>query len=193
MPEDAANWLDPENNRNLLDRNVVMTPNPTLSIPAAVRNDDDIYLKKLGTVEFPNKLNGEPLPHFVSIRQAVVFNDAPNLQAAKDFLAYLTQPEVLSDFLETSYGRYMPPAISQIEADDFWQNSADPHVSTVVKTVTDGQIQPFQNVFDPDYGEVMEQNVWGDVIHRMVTEGMSAEDAADEAIVQIKTIFREQS
>ena len=173
--------------------NKVMTPNPTLSIPAAVRNDDAVYLDKLGTVEFPNKLSGEPLPHFVSIRLAVVFSDAPNLDAAKDFLSYLTKPEVLSDFLETSYGRYMPPAISQIEADRFWQNSDDPHVSTVVKTVTDGQIQPFQNVFNPAYGDVMEQNVWGKAIHRMVTEDVSAEEVADEAIAQIKNIFREQS
>ena len=37
VPPQAANWLDTDNNRNLLDRVVVMTPNPTLSIPAAVR------------------------------------------------------------------------------------------------------------------------------------------------------------
>ncbi len=193
VPGDAVNWLDPENNRNFLDRNVVMTPNPTLSIPAAVRNDDTIYLEKLGTVSFPNKPSGEPLAHFVSIRQAVIFNDAPHLQAAKDFLAYLTQPAVLSDFLKASYGRYMPPAISQIEADDFWQNPADPHVSTVVKTVTDGQTQPFANVFNPAYGVVMERNVWGKVIYQMAVDDLSAADAATSAIAQIKAIFQEQS
>ena len=192
VPENAVDWLDTENNRAFLDRNVVMTPNPTLSIPAAVRNDQTLYSEKLGTVEFPNKLNGEPLPHFVSIRQAVVFTDAPHLDTAKDFLTYLTEPAVLSDFLKTSYGRYMPPAKSQIQADSFWQDPADPHVFTVVKTVLDEQVQPFQNVYNPAYGIVMERNVWGNAIDQMVSNGMSAEDATEEAIAQIKDIFADR-
>ena len=193
VPANAVDWLDTENNRAFLDRDVVMTPNPTLSIPAAVRNDPTIYQEQLGTIEFPNKPNGEPLPHFVSIRQAVVFADAPHLEAAKDFLTYLTEPAVLSDFLKKSYGRYMPPAESQIQADSFWQDPSDPHVSAVVQTVLEGQVQPFQNVFNPAYGVVMEQNVWGQAIDQMVSDGMSAEDAADEAIAQIKAIFADRS
>lgn len=168
-----------------------MTPNPTLSIPAAVRNDSKTYLEQLGTVEFPNALSGNPLPHFVSVRQAVVFNDAPQPEAAKAFLAYLSKPEVLSEFLKASYGRFMPPAISQIESDRFWQDPADPHVSTVVKTVTDGQTQPFYNVLNPAYGVVMEENVWGQAVYAMVAEGRSAEAAADDAIARIQAIFRD--
>jgi multiple sugar transport system substrate-binding protein len=193
VPESAVDWLDPDNNRNLLNRNVVMTPNPTLSIPAAVRNDSDIYFNKLGTVAFPNKPNGEPLDHFVDIRQAVVFADSPHQEAAKDFLAYLTQPKVLSLFLKTSYGRFIPPAISQIEADSFWQNPADPHISQVTKTIVSGQTQPYYNAFNPAYGTVMEENVWGQVIHAMAVDELSAEAAADSAIAQIKTIFRKTS
>ncbi|MEO1397088.1 MAG: ABC transporter substrate-binding protein [Cyanobacteria bacterium J06634_5] len=193
VPKEAVKWLDPENNRNLLDRNVVMTPNPTLSIPAAVRNDSDIYLEKLGTIEFPNKPSGEPLPHLVSIRQAIVFEDAPHVEEAKAFLTYLSQADVLSDFLKTSYGRYMPPALSQIEADSFWQDADDPHVSTVVKTVTDRQTQPFPNVYSPAYGIVMEQNIWGQAIQKMAINEMSAQEAADWATTQIQAIFREHS
>ncbi len=193
VPGNAVKWLDPENNRNFLDRAVVMTPNPTLSIPAAVRNDETIYNEKLGTVDFPNKPDGDPLHTLVSIRQAVIFKEAPNLKAAKDFLTYLTQPAVLSDFLKASYGRYMPPAISQIEADSFWQDPADPHISTVVKTVTDGRTQAFPNVVNPAYGIVMERNVWGKVIHSMALDDVSAEEAAEAAIADIKDIFSEQS
>ena len=193
VPANAVDWLDPDNNRNLLDRNVVMAPNPTLSIPAAVRNDSEIYFNQLGTTEFPHKPNGEPLPHLVSVRQAVVFADSPNQKAAKAFLTYLTQPAVLSDFLKASYGRFMPPGLSQIEADSFWQDPDDPHISTVVKTVTDGRTQPFYNVRNPAYGIVMEENIWGQTIQAMATEGLSPEVAADRAIAQIQTIFRERS
>ena len=164
-----------------------------MSIPAAVRNDPDIYLNKLGTVEMPNKLNGEPLPHLLDIRQAVIFQDSPNLQTAKDFLSYLSQPAVLSAFLKSSYGRFMPPAIEQIESDSFWQDPDDPHISTVVQTVLDGQTRPFYNAINPAYGVVMEENVWGQAIHAMAVEGQSAEVAADRAIERIQTIFREHS
>ncbi len=191
-PSEAVRWLDPENNRNFLNRAVVMTPNPTMSIPAAVRNDDAIYLEQLGTVPFPNKPDGAPLPHFVSIRQAVVFADAPNVRGAKDFLTYLTQPAVLSDFLKASYGRYIPPSIGHIEADLFWQDAADPHVSAVVETVMAGQTQPFQNVYNPAYGMVMEQNVWGQAVYDVAMNNMSAEEAATAAIAQIKSIFQSQ-
>lgn len=193
VPTNAVDWLDPDNNRNLLDRKLVMTPNPTLSIPAAVRNDEDIYFNRLGTVEFPDKPNGEPLPHLVSVRLAVIFADSPHLSAAKAFLAYLTQPTVLSDFLKAGYGRFMPPGISQIEADSFWQDPADPHVSTAIKTVTEGRTQPFYNVENPAYGVVMEENVWGQTIHAMAADGLTAEAAADRAIAQIQTIFRKSS
>jgi multiple sugar transport system substrate-binding protein len=193
VPERAVNWLDTDNNRNFLNRNVVMTPNPTLSIPAAVRNDQEIYFNQLGTIAFPHKPNGEPLPHFVDIRQAVVFADSPHQQAAKDFLAYLTQPEVLNRFLKTSYGRFTPPSISQIKADNFWENPADPHISAITKTVVEGQTQPFYNAYNPAYGIVMEENVWGQAIHAMAVDEVSAQAAADSAIAQIKSIFREAS
>ncbi|EDX86093.1 Bacterial extracellular solute-binding protein, putative [Synechococcus sp. PCC 7335] len=192
VPESAVNWLDPENNRNLLDRDVVMTPNPTMSIPAAVRNDEDIYFKKLGSIEFPNTVRGLPSPHFVSIRQAVVFNDAPHQQAAKDFLSYLVQPEVLNTFLKTSYGRYVPPGLSQIEADDYWHDSNDPHVSTVIKTITEGRTLPSYNALNPDYGTVMERNIWGQIIHKMAVDKLSAQQAAEEAIEAIEAIFRDR-
>ena len=87
VPPQAVNWLDPDNKRNLLDRRVVMTPNPSLSIPATVRNDPDTFLNKLGTVEFPNQPNGEPTPHLVEVRQAIVLKDSPIQAAAKDFLS----------------------------------------------------------------------------------------------------------
>jgi multiple sugar transport system substrate-binding protein len=193
VPDNAVDWLDPDNNRNLLNRSVVMTPNPTLSIPAAVRNDQDIYFNKLGTVAFPNKPDGEPLRHFVDVRQAVVFADSLNQQAAKDFLAYLTQPAVLDNFLKTSYGRFMPPSISQIKADSFWQDPADPHISTVVKTVVAGQTQPLYNAYNSAYSTVIEDNIWGQAIHAMAVDNLSAEAAADQAIAHIQTIFRQAS
>lgn len=193
VPADAIDWSDIDNNRQLLNRQVVMTPNPTLSIPAAVRNDEAVYKQQLGIAEFPNKPSGEPMPHLVDIRQAIIFQDSPHQEAAMDFLSYLTQPEVLSQFLKASYGRFMPPALNQIEADPFWQNPEDIHVYTSVKTMTEGRSHPFYNVINPAYGTVMEENVWGQAIHDMAVDGLSAEAAADWAIARIQAIFQSQA
>lgn len=188
VPPQAVDWLDPDNNRKFLDRVVVMTPNASLSIPATVRNDPDTYLNKLGTVEFPNRPNGEPTPHLVDVNQVIIFKNSPNQAAAKDFLLYLIQPDALDNFLKSSYGRFLP-VTTQLKDNPFWSDPADPHISTAVKTLTEGVTKPYDNALNPVYGVVMEENVWGQAIHRMAVKGISAEQAADQAIAQIKQIF----
>jgi multiple sugar transport system substrate-binding protein len=97
-----AQWLNPDNNRSLLNRLVVMTPNNSLSIPAAVRQNPDLYHYKLGTIEYPNKPNGQPMRRLVAVRQAVLFAKSRNQKLAKDFLAYLIRPEVTGEYLKAA-------------------------------------------------------------------------------------------
>jgi multiple sugar transport system substrate-binding protein len=40
-------------------------------------------------------------------------------------------------------------------------------------------------------GEIWNENVWGNAVHRVVTEGVSPEQAVDEAIARIKQILAE--
>ena len=190
VPPTAVKWLDPDNNRSLLNRDVVMTPNPTLSIPIALRQDPDTYRNKLGILEFPNKPNGQPMRHLVSIRQAVVFAESKNQEAAKDFLAYLTQPEVLESYLESAGGRYLPVTISARE-DPFWTDPENPHLSTASQTLSHGQTRPFSSAQNPAYSLVLQENVWGKALERIIIDGVSPEQAADEAITHINEIFDE--
>ncbi|NEP18009.1 MAG: carbohydrate ABC transporter substrate-binding protein [Leptolyngbya sp. SIO4C1] len=191
-PPNATEWHDPDNNRNLLDRNVLMTPNPTMSIPAAVRNDPDTYLNQLGTLPWPNQPNGEPLPHLIETRLAIVLAESPHPEQAKAFLSYLIQPAVANEFLKTSYGRYIP-SISALRTDPFWQDPADPHLPVTASIVISGNTRPTPKALNPAYGVVMEENVWGAVLHEMVTRNLSAEAAADRAIAEIKQIFADWS
>jgi multiple sugar transport system substrate-binding protein len=190
-PPETPKWLDPGNNRALLNRTVLMTPNPTLSIPAAVHNDPNTYFKNLGTVAFPKKPNGEPMTQLVMVRQAVIFANAPHAAEAKAFLSYLTQPPVLDGFLKSSFGRFLPFA-SEIKRDPFWLNPADPHISTVSRTIAAGHTAPYHNVLNPAYGIFLEENVWGEVLHKMAVEQLPAEAAADHAITRLKEIFAQQ-
>ena len=168
-----------------------MTPNPTLSIPAAIHNDPEAYSQELGTLEFPNKPNGKPLPHLIMVRQAIIFADAPHTADAKAFLSYLTQPPVLNGFLKASFGRFLP-FTPELKKDPFWLNPRDPHISTVAKTIASGKTRPYHNVLNPAYGVFLEENVWGKVLHQMAVEGLSSEAAADQAIARLKEIFAQQ-
>jgi multiple sugar transport system substrate-binding protein len=187
IPPEAPKWLDPDNNRALLDRTVLMTPNPSLSIPAAVHNEPDTY-RQLGTIEFPQKPSGQPMTHLIMHRQAIILTNAHHSADAKAFLSYLIQPSILNEFLKSSFGRFLP-VTPQLNQDPFWSNPTDPHISTVSKTIATGQTRLYPTVLNPAYGIFLEENVWGKVLHQMAVEKLPAEAAADRAIARMKQIF----
>ncbi|MCC5651447.1 ABC transporter substrate-binding protein [Nostoc sp. XA013] len=187
-PPDALNWLNPDNNRSLLNRVVVMTPNNTLSIPCSVRQDTDTYRNKLGILKFPNKPNGKPMRYLLTLRQAVLFADSQQHKKALDFLAYLIQSQVIGKYLKTAGGCNLP-IIEPLWQDPFWKNPTDPHVSTAAKTVTEGSTRLFYYVQNPAYSVVLEENIWGKALNRIIVDKISPEQASDEAIARIKQIF----
>lgn len=188
VPPEAVNWLNPDNNRNLLNRAVVMTPNVTLSIPAVVRQDPNTYRNKLGILEFPNKPSGKPMRYLVTLKEAVLFAESKNQKTAKDFLAYLIQPKVMADYLKAAGGRHLP-VLKPVWKDPFWTNPNDPHISTAAKTLTKGQTRLYYSAQNPAYSLVLEENVWGKALNQIVVDGISPEQAANEAIERIEQIF----
>lgn len=188
-PKDAIDWNNAANNHQLLNREILLTTNATLSIPAALRNDPEAYRHKLGIVELPNKPNGEPMSHIFLVEQAVIFNDAAQPELAKDFLAYITQPDVINQFLKDS-GRHSPAHKSAYK-DPYWTNSEDPHTSEVTKTLTTSKIRPIYPANSPAYSIVLKENIWGQSLENIALQNMSPEQAADEAISRIKEIFTE--
>lgn len=188
VPQDAVNWLNPDNNRSLLNRLVVMTPNNSLSITAAVRQDPDTY-RNLSTLEFPKKPNGKSMRHIVTIRSAVIFTQSKNQKLAKDFLAYLSKPKVTAEYLKAAGGQNLPVQKSDLLGS--FSDPADPHISTATKVVIEGQTRLFYIVQNPAYSFVLKENIWGKALSKVVVDGISPEQAADEAIERIKQIFNQ--
>jgi multiple sugar transport system substrate-binding protein len=189
VPTDAVNWTNADNNRQLLNRQVLMTPNNTLSIPAAVKQDAEMYYQRLGTIGYPNKPDGQPMRYLVIVQQAVIFNQSKHQQLAKDFLRYLLQPNVTQEYLKSG-GRNLPVNQEVWQSSD-WTDPADPHTSTAAKAIIQGPTRLFYYAQNPAYSEVLEENVWGVALSRIVETDISPEQAADEAIDRIKTIFEQ--
>ncbi|MEM7757975.1 MAG: ABC transporter substrate-binding protein [Cyanobacteria bacterium P01_A01_bin.40] len=188
VPPKAVNWLNPDNNRSLLNYQVVMTPNNSLSIPAALGRDSEEYQTKLVTAAYPKKPSGKSMKYIALVRQAIILKDAPNQKLAQEFLSYLIQPEIISDYLKAAGGRFFP-VNEQSWSDPFWTDPADPHISTAAKPFLNQQTRLPNTALHPAYSLVLQQGIWGQALNRIVVDSISTETAADEAIAQIKTIF----
>ena len=187
IPPSALLWKNADNNSSFYNRVVAMTPNPTLSIPAARADEPDVYLKQLATLPFPRKPNGEPMTYITKVREALVFADR-NFADAQSFLSYLIRPEIIANYIEAAGGRFFP--VNKDNWDDpFWSNSQDPHISTVKKILTQSPTRPHYFSDSPAYRTVLSQNVWGQALYRILAEDISPEAAADLAIAQINQIF----
>jgi len=187
IPPAAVAWENIDNNYSLYNRIIALTPNPSLSIPAARAQESDVYLHQLGTVEFPRKPNGEPMSYLTVVRQAVVFSDR-NFEDAKSFLSYLIQPVILINYINATGGRFFPVNKSNWD-DPFWTNPEDPHLGKVRKMLTQSPTRAHYFSDNPSYMEVFQANVWGQALNRIILDGISPEESADEAIAQIKQIF----
>jgi multiple sugar transport system substrate-binding protein len=124
----------------------------------------------------------------VSIKQVVIFESSKYKDEAKKFLSYLIEPENLKLYIQGSQGRFFP-VMPQLLEDPFWQNSSDPHISKASQQFY--RIRPFAQALNPAYSEVQNQNIWGKVIAEMVSKDLSAQEATDQAIAQIKAIFQD--
>ncbi|MGL6343068.1 MAG: extracellular solute-binding protein [Waterburya sp.] len=192
IPPDAVKWSNDDNNRNLLNQLLLMTPNASLSIPATVRQDSNTYYNKLGMTEFPNKPSGKPMRYFSFVTQAVIFQDSPHKSLAKSFLRYFIQPEVTIDYLKDSGSRNQPVQRS-VWSDPYWQNTKDPYIATATKILTTGQTRLSHVVVHPAYSQVLAENVWGRALTQVTANKIQPEKAADEAIARIHEIFTQWS
>jgi multiple sugar transport system substrate-binding protein len=185
VPPKATSWADPDNNINFLSSLSVMTANPTLSIPGSQLSDEIAYFERLGSLPWPNKVDGSPMQSFISVKQAIVFNSS-NVDKAKDLLAYVLKTENLSRYVEGSQGRFLPTTKS-IMAMPFWHNTKDIHITTAIQNMKASKVPAW--ILNPAYSEVIAKNVWGEAIEAVATNTSSTEKAVDAAITEIRTIF----
>ncbi len=186
VPPDAIDWDNTGNNVSLLSRKSLMTVNHTLSAPGSQRKDEEVYFNQLSTVPWPSKPDGQPMRHTIELKQVVVFSQSPQQDAAKDFLAYLAQPDNLQAYTQGAKARYLP-VMPQLLEDKFWKDQKDAHVQVALQQLQNSR--PSFQVFNPAYGEVAAQNIWGGIMRGIAMEELSIEDATERAVQEISAIF----
>ena len=92
VPPSALNWGDPDNNNAFHAREVVMTPNDTISISVAEMDNKKWTTTRSSASQFPLDNAGKQVPALLGVELAFIPKGAKNINAAKDFLRYLIQP-----------------------------------------------------------------------------------------------------
>jgi multiple sugar transport system substrate-binding protein len=186
-------WGDGGNNEAFLAETVLMTTNKSLSIPTALKIErPNDYYKNAATIEWPLGPVGETFPIDNAILQAVVFKDGGNITTAKEFVSFLVAEGWLMHYLNFS-GERMLPSIPALLDQPFWLDPSDQHHMAAVMQAESRRLAHDYTVASGDlrHDQIINEAVWGKAIYRVVTEGISPEQAVDEAIARIKQILSE--
>ena len=105
-------------------------------------------------------------------------------------MSYFVQPEIAIEYFKLTGGRHQP-VHKLVWLDPFWQNTQDPYLATATKIITTGQTHLSPESYNPAYSQVLAKNIWGQALTQVIVNKVSAEQAADNAIAQIKKIFTE--
>jgi multiple sugar transport system substrate-binding protein len=193
-PPEAVDWDNSGNNKAFLAQTVVMTVNQTLSIPGALRTSrPEDYYKNAITIEWPSGAYGQPLAIYTVHNTAVVFREGGHVVAAKEFVHFLVGEGWLAHWLDFEGDRFLPPMPALLDS-PFWLDSGDPHrMRSAIQFLTRPHDDKDYAVMSGEWrhNRVGEEQVWQKAVHRIVADGLSPEQAVDEAIARIHQILSE--
>jgi multiple sugar transport system substrate-binding protein len=194
VPPDAISWVTGAfNNERFLGQAIVMTPNETLSIPNALKaaRPSD-YRRNVATIEWPLSPTGKPFAIWGFVFSAVVFKGGTHVATAEAFVRFLVREAWLAHYLNFA-GERLIPAMPKLLEQPFWLDPNDPHrMAAVMQVATRPAVYSYAVASgDWRHDQVLTENVWSKAVHRVAAEGVSPEQAVDEAIARIKEILSE--
>jgi multiple sugar transport system substrate-binding protein len=187
-PPDAIHWKNRDNNDAFVAQTVVMTLNETLSIPNAIKvSRPDDYRRNTATIEWPNDAYDQPLAIYGTLYRGAVFRTERPAALGEDFVRFLVEEGWLAHYLDFAGDHLLPPMAKLLEQ-PFWLDGSDPHrMASAIQTLTRPRHYDMGTAADKAFRD----QTWRKAVHRVVTEGITPEQAVDEAIARIKQILSE--
>jgi multiple sugar transport system substrate-binding protein len=137
----------------------------------------------------PNGNDGQPMAAQLNAGGGFIPKGAKNIEVAKDLMKYWMQPKVMNENLKQGLGRWVP-AIPQIVKDDpWWLDPADPHRAPYVREAVLGPTTSGYEGFNPAWGQVTAEQLWGQAHADVIKNGMAPEQAIDKAFKRAEAIF----
>jgi multiple sugar transport system substrate-binding protein len=197
-PPSSTSWKDPDNNVAFHNKTIALTHNATISIAAKWLDDSNNaslteaqratakknYTELIATAGFPAKPDGSKMTYRAAVKTGVIFKDAKNKVAAKQFVAFMLDEANLTPYVEGSLGRWFP-VTKTAQQSPFWKS--DPHRTTVYNQFMAGT-QPFEFTKNYKFTVLNNENVWAKAMNRVLNEKVPVDKAVDEMIARIKAV-----
>jgi multiple sugar transport system substrate-binding protein len=189
VPPEALTWNDADDNNAYHEKLFVMDFDGTLSTELAMIKDKKAYYEEMAVMGLPNRNDGQPMPAQVGAGGGFIPKGAKNIAVAKDFMKFFMQPKVMNENLKGGLGRWVPVIPSIVKEDPWWLDTADPHRSPYVHEAVLGPTIPAYNGFNPAWGQVNAEQLWGQAHADVIKNGMTPAAAVDKAFKRAETIF----
>jgi multiple sugar transport system substrate-binding protein len=113
-------------------------------------------------------------------------------KTAKEFVRFLVAEGWLAHYLDFAGERMLPPMPKLLDA-PFWLDPSDPHRMAAVMQASARPLQYDYATVTGDWRHdlAFREELWAKAANRIVTEGISPEEAVDEAIARIEQILNE--
>jgi multiple sugar transport system substrate-binding protein len=190
IPPEALTWNDADDNNAYHEKLFVMDLDGTLSTELAMIKNKKAYYEEAVVTGLPNRNDGSTMPCFLGAGGGFIPKGAKNVAVSKDFMKFFMQPPVMNENLKNGLGRWVP-VIPQIVKDDPWwlDDSTDPHRAPYVREAVLGPNIPAYNGFNPAWGQVSAEQLWGNAHADVIKNGMTPAQAVDKAFKRAEAIF----
>jgi multiple sugar transport system substrate-binding protein len=190
VPPEALSWNDSDDNNAYHEKLFVMDLDGTLSTELAMIHDKKAYYEDMAVMGLPNKNDGSTMAAVVGAGGGFIPKGAANVELAKSFMKYFMQPQVMNDNLKGGLGRWVPVIPSIVKEDPWWTDTkADPHRLAYVTEAVLNPTVPAYNGFNPAWGQVNAEQLWGIAHADVIKNGMKPAEAVDKAFRRIEAIF----
>jgi multiple sugar transport system substrate-binding protein len=181
VPPEVLTWNDSDNNNGFHSKLFVMDLDGTTSTVLAMIDNKEAYYHESVTLGLPNGNDGKPMPALVGAGGGFIPRGAKNIEVAKDFMKYFMQPKVMSANLKGGLGRWVPSIPSIVREDPWWLDPSDPHRPPYVRETVLGPTIPAFEGYNPAWGRVAAEQLWGLAHADVIKNGMTPEPAVAKA------------
>ncbi len=188
VPPEALSWNDADDNNAYHEKLILMDLDGTLSTELAMIKDRKAFEASV-TLALPNANDGKPMPAVQAAGGGFIPRGAKNVAVAKDFMKFFIQPQVMNENLKQGLGRWVPAIPSLVTSDPFWLDTKDPHLAPYVREAVLGPTIPSYNGYNPAWGQVNAEQLWGVAHADVIKNGMTPADAVDKASRRAEAIF----
>ena len=188
VPPEALSWNDADDNNGFHEKLFVIDFDGTISTELAMIKDKEAYADMV-TMGLPNGNDGKPMAAQVGAGGGFIPKGAKNIEIAKDLMKYWMQPNIMNANLKAGLGRWVPVMPQVVKDDPWWVDPSDPHRAPYVQEAVLGPTISNFVGFNPAWGQVNAEQLWGQAHADVIKNGMTPQQAIDKAFKRAEKIF----